>query len=170
MSPLRNEQIRILLERQKEQILVVGRAEIQKHEFQADYDGVFKKLNRVIEFQRREIDRTIASDDQQLLHEQLLKQNWDLREAHEKSLHEIIYREPFFANPTASSSSHCPGGFDEPWFSNVTEDTLGVTSTKRPVACGERQIPDTVLTPRSQSWPSAGNSTLRNGDSWKIIP
>ena len=35
-----NEQIRILLERQKEQILADYRAEIQKqkHEFQADYD------------------------------------------------------------------------------------------------------------------------------------
>ena len=27
--------------------------------------------------------------EQQLLHEQLLKQNWDLREAHEKSLTEM---------------------------------------------------------------------------------
>ena len=33
-----NEQIGILLERQKEQILADCRAEIQKHEFQADYD------------------------------------------------------------------------------------------------------------------------------------
>ena len=33
-----NEQIRILLERQREQILADCRAEIQKHEFQADYD------------------------------------------------------------------------------------------------------------------------------------
>ena len=33
-----NEQIRILLERQKEQILADYRAEIQKHEFQADCD------------------------------------------------------------------------------------------------------------------------------------
>ena len=33
-----NEQIRILLERQKEHILADDRAEIQKHEFQADYD------------------------------------------------------------------------------------------------------------------------------------
>ena len=33
-----NEQIRILLERQKEQILGDCGAEIQKHEFQADYD------------------------------------------------------------------------------------------------------------------------------------
>ena len=35
---LENEQIRILLERQKEQILADCIAEIQKHEFQADYD------------------------------------------------------------------------------------------------------------------------------------
>ena len=33
-----NEQIRILLERQREQILADCQAEIQKHEFQADYD------------------------------------------------------------------------------------------------------------------------------------
>ena len=33
-----NEQLRIFLERQKEQILADCRAEIQKHEFQADYD------------------------------------------------------------------------------------------------------------------------------------
>ena len=57
-----SEQIRILLERQNEQILADCQAEIRKHEFQAD---------------------------QQLLDEQLLKQNWDLREAHEKSLNEM---------------------------------------------------------------------------------
>ena len=34
------EQIRILLERQKEQILADVRAEIQKHELQADYDSL----------------------------------------------------------------------------------------------------------------------------------
>ena len=33
-----SEQIRILLERQREQILAVCQAEIRKHEFQADYD------------------------------------------------------------------------------------------------------------------------------------
>ena len=52
-----------------------------------------------------------------------------------------------FANPRASSSSPDPGGLD-PWISNVTEDTPVLTSTGRPVTCGERQIPDTVLTPR----------------------
>ena len=90
-----NEQIRILLERQKEQILAEVRTEIQKHNFQADSDRrSIQKLNGIIESQRREIDHTIASDeqlrrDQLLLHEQLLEQNRDLREAHEKSLNEM---------------------------------------------------------------------------------
>ena len=44
-----NEQIRILLERQKEQIIADYRAEIQKHEFQADYDRrSIQKLNGII--------------------------------------------------------------------------------------------------------------------------
>ena len=62
-----------------------------------------------------------------------------------------------FANPRASSSSPNPEGFT-PWISNVTEDTLVLTSTRQPVTFGERQIPDTVLTPRFQTGPSAGNS------------
>ena len=49
-----NEQIRILLERQREQILADCQAEIQKHEFQADYDRSIQKLNEVIESQRGE--------------------------------------------------------------------------------------------------------------------
>ena len=44
------------------------------------------------------------------------------------------------------------------WISHVTEDTTLLTSTGRPVACGGRQIPDTVLPPRFQPGPSAGNS------------
>ena len=83
-----NEQIRILLERQKEQILADKRAEIQKHEFQAE------TLNGVIESQKGEIYRAHQRDerlrrDQQLLHEELLEQNRDLREAHMKSLNEM---------------------------------------------------------------------------------
>ena len=62
-----------------------------------------------------------------------------------------------FANSRASSSSPCPGGFN-PWISNVTEDTPVLTITVQPVTYGERQIPDTVLTPRFQPGPSAGNS------------
>ena len=90
-----NEQIRILLERQKEQILADYRAEIQKHEVQADYDRRnIQKLNGVIESQRGEIYRAHQGDeqhrrDQQLVHEHLLEQNRDLREAHEKSLNEM---------------------------------------------------------------------------------
>ena len=70
-------------------------AEIHKHEFQADYDRrCIQELSGIIDSQRREIDHTHARDEQlrrdhQLLHEQLLKQNWDLREVHEKSLNEM---------------------------------------------------------------------------------
>ena len=42
---------------------------------------------------KRSLHRAQAEErrrrDQQLLHERLLKQNWDLREAHEKSLKEM---------------------------------------------------------------------------------
>ena len=92
---MEKERIRILLKRQKEQILAEVRTEIQKHEFQADSDRrSIQELNGIIESHRREIDHTIASDeqlrrDQLLLHEQLSEQNRDLREAHIKSLHEM---------------------------------------------------------------------------------
>ena len=90
-----NEQIRIFLERQKEQILADFRAEIQKHEFQADCDRrSIHKLNEVIESPRGEIYRAHQGDeqfrrDQPLLQEQLSEQNRDLREAHMKSLDEM---------------------------------------------------------------------------------
>ena len=83
---------RILLERQREQILADCQGEIQKHDVQADCDRrSIQKLNEVIESQRGEIYCAHQGDeqhrrDQQLLHEQLLKQNRDLREAREKSL------------------------------------------------------------------------------------
>ena len=92
---MENERIRILFERQKEQILAEVRTEIQNHEFQADSDGrSIQELNGINESQRTEIDPTIAGDeqlrrDQLLLHEQLSEQNRDLREAHIKSLHEM---------------------------------------------------------------------------------
>ena len=53
-------------------------------------------------------------------------------------------------NPTASSSSQYPGGFN-PWISNVSEHTS-------PHVTSERQTPDTTLDPRCQSGPSAGSS------------
>ena len=60
-----NEQIRILLERHKEQILAEVRTEIQKHELQADSDRrSIQELNGIIESQRREIDHTISGDEQ----------------------------------------------------------------------------------------------------------
>ena len=57
-------------------------------------EEVSKKLNGVIESQRGEISRALGGDEQlrrdrQLLHEQLLEQNRELREAHEKSLNEM---------------------------------------------------------------------------------
>ena len=87
-------QIRTLLDRQREQILADCPAEIRKHEFQADYDRRRKqKLSETMESQQEELHRAQAEErnrrDQQLLHEQLLKQTWDLREAHEKSLKEM---------------------------------------------------------------------------------
>ena len=96
-----SEQIRILLERQREQILADCQAEIRKHSFQADYDiRSIQKLNGTIESQKEEICRAHQGDerrrqDHQLFHAQLLKQNWDLREAHEKSLSEMEELKPF---------------------------------------------------------------------------
>ena len=54
---MENERIRILLERQKEQILAEVRSEIHKHENQADSDRrSIQELTEIIESQRREID------------------------------------------------------------------------------------------------------------------
>ena len=91
----KDEQIRILLERQREQILADCQTEIQKDEFQADYDRrSIQKLNEMIESQRGEICRGHQGDerlrqDHQHLHEQLLEQNRDLREAYQKIVNEM---------------------------------------------------------------------------------
>ena len=106
----KNEQIRILLERQREQILADCHAEIRKHEFHADYDRrSIQKLNEVIESQRGEIYRANQGDawlrrDQQLLHEQLLEQTRDLREAHEKSLNDMEELKKFHGSTFDTSS------------------------------------------------------------------
>ena len=90
-----NEQIRTLLDRQREHIFADCQAEIRKHEFQADYDRrSIQKLAETIESQKEEICRAHQGDerrrqDHQLFHEQLLKQIGDLCEAHEKSLSEM---------------------------------------------------------------------------------
>ena len=87
-------QIRTLLDRQKEQILADCQVEIKKHEFQANYDRrSVQKLSEIIESQQEELHCAQAEElqrrDQQLLHAQLLQQNSELREAHNKSLNEM---------------------------------------------------------------------------------
>ena len=83
------------VERQRDQNLADCQTEIRKIEFQANYDRrSIQKLNEMIESQKEEICRAHQGDerlrrDHQLLDEQLLKQNWALREAHEKSLSEM---------------------------------------------------------------------------------
>ena len=83
------------MERLREQILSDCQAEVRKHQFRAGYDRrSLQKLNEMIESQKGKIYRAHQGDerlrrDQQLVHEQLLEQNWDLREAHEKSLSEM---------------------------------------------------------------------------------
>ena len=84
-----NERIRILLEKQKEQILAEVRSEIQMHELQAESDK-----RSIADSQRMEIDHTITGceqsrRDQLLLQEELSEQNRDLRETRIKSLHEM---------------------------------------------------------------------------------
>ena len=77
---LENERIRILLERQKEQILSEFRSEIQKHELQAESDKrTIQDLTGINDSQRMEIDHTITLCDQSwrdqlLLPEQLSEQ------------------------------------------------------------------------------------------------
>ena len=59
-----SEQIRILLERQRDQILADCQAESRKHEFQADYDRrSIQKLNDMIESQKEEIYRAHQGDE-----------------------------------------------------------------------------------------------------------
>ena len=78
----------------EEQILADCQAEIKKHEFQANYDRrSIQKLSETIASQQEELHRAQAEElqgrDQQLLHAQLLQQNWDPCEAHDKSLNEM---------------------------------------------------------------------------------
>ena len=87
-------QIRTLVDKQKEQILAECQAEINRHEFQAAYDRrSLRKLGEIVDSQQEELHCARAEEvqrrDQQLLQGQLLKQNWDLRHAHDKSLNEM---------------------------------------------------------------------------------
>ena len=87
-------QIRTLSDRQKEQILAECHAEIKKHEFQADYDRrSLRKLGEIIESQQEELHcaqgEELQRRDQQLLHERLIQQNSELREAHHQKVNEM---------------------------------------------------------------------------------
>ena len=67
-----------------------ARQECNRREFQADYDTRrLRKLGEIVESQREELHCARAGElqrrDQQLLHEQLLQQNSELREAHHKN-------------------------------------------------------------------------------------
>ena len=89
-----NEQIRFLFERQKEQIFVDCRAEIQKHEFQADSERrSIQELsgNRVsakgnCSYSCKSWTTSTRSTNSS---KQLLEQNRDLREAQKKSLNDM---------------------------------------------------------------------------------
>ena len=73
------------LKDKKSKFSVEVRTEIQKHEFQAESDGRrIQEFSGIIDSQRREVDHTIASDeqsrrDQLPLQEQPSEQNRDLR-------------------------------------------------------------------------------------------
>ena len=93
-GPELNAQIRTLLDRKTEQILAECQAEIKKHEFQANYDRrSVQQSSEIIESQQEELHCAQAEElqrrDQQRLHAQLLRQNLELREAHNKSFEEM---------------------------------------------------------------------------------
>ena len=89
-----NAQIRTLLDRRREQIRADCQAKIRRHEFQADYDRrSVRKLGEIGDSQQEELHCAQAEElqrrDQQQLQVRELQQNWELREAHEKSLNEM---------------------------------------------------------------------------------
>ena len=90
-----NERIRILLERQKKQILAEVRSEIHKHEHQAESDKrSIQELTGIIDSQRMEIDQTRTGceqsrRDQSLLQEEMSKQNRALRETRIRNMREM---------------------------------------------------------------------------------
>ena len=83
-------QIRTLLVKQKEQVLAECQARVNRCEFQAAYDRrSLLKLDAIVESQREELHCARAEEvqqrDQPLLQGQLLQQNLELRQAHQKS-------------------------------------------------------------------------------------
>ena len=78
----------------KSKILAECQAEINRHEFQAVYDRrSLLKLGEIVESQQEELHCARAEEvqqrDQQLLQEQLLQTNLELRQAHQKCLTEM---------------------------------------------------------------------------------
>ena len=78
----------------KEQILAECQARINRCEFQAAYDRrSLLKLCEIVDCQQEELHYARAEEvqqrDQQLIQEQLLQQNLELRQAHQKSLTEM---------------------------------------------------------------------------------
>ena len=71
------QKVSILLERQKEKILADCRAEIRKHEFQADYDRKsIQKLTQVIKCRGGETNRVHQEDEQHRRDQQLFMNNY----------------------------------------------------------------------------------------------
>ena len=78
----------------KSEFLPSARQKINRHEFQADNDRrSLRTLGEIVESLREELHSAQAEElqrrDQQLLHGQLLQQNLEFREAHQKSLSEM---------------------------------------------------------------------------------
>ena len=89
---LENERIKILLKRQKDQIVAEVRSEIQKHELQAESDKIsIQVFTGIIDSQRMENDHTITGceRDQLLLQEEISEQNRDLRETCIRSMRDM---------------------------------------------------------------------------------
>ena len=87
-------QIRTPLDKQKEQILAECQARINRFEFQAAYDRRSSlKLGEIVDSQQEELHYARAEElqqrDQQVLQEQSLQQNLELRQSHQKSLTEM---------------------------------------------------------------------------------
>ena len=83
-------QIRTLLDKQEEQIRAECQTRINKH---ADHRRNLLKLGEIVDSQPEELHLARAEElqqrDQQLLQGQLLQQNLELREAHQRSLTEM---------------------------------------------------------------------------------
>ena len=95
VAKLQNERIRILLQRQEEQILADSRGEIHKHELQADSDrrGI-QELSGIISLNEEKLITLLHvmnnfDEIKNFFMNNYQNKNRDLREAHMKSLNEM---------------------------------------------------------------------------------